>query len=177
MSNDIETRAREFTSSPADDTPTIPKIAATNGHLDPAPLLMEFPSRTYDKIRFGDLDRQGHVNNSVFLTFMETGRVEILYDRDSPLTAPGTSFVIVRAGLDLRGEMFWPGTVSIGTRVTSIGRRSVKMQQALFQDGRCLATADIVLVAMDDKTRRSCPISSFGVRRLSELMTTAPASP
>ncbi len=38
------------------------------------PRLEEFPLRTSDKVRYGDTDRQGHVNNAVFSTFLETGR-------------------------------------------------------------------------------------------------------
>lgn len=37
--------------------------------------LKDFPSVTFDKIRYGDTDRQGHVNNAVFSAFLETGRV------------------------------------------------------------------------------------------------------
>ena len=33
----------------------------------------QFPGRTGDIIRFGDLDPQGHVNNTVFATYFETG--------------------------------------------------------------------------------------------------------
>ena len=42
------------------------------------PRLEQFPGRTADVIRFGDLDPQGHVNNTVFATFFETGRVMLL---------------------------------------------------------------------------------------------------
>ena len=45
----------------------------------------EFPLKTYDKIRYADTDRQGHVNNAVFSTFLETGRVKILYNPDYPI--------------------------------------------------------------------------------------------
>lgn len=169
--DDVETGLREY-NSPSDRAMEAgharPKAKTS---LEPPPRLIEFSSRTSDKIRFGDLDRQGHVNNSVFLTFMETGRCEILYDLDAPLTLPGTSYVIVKSILDLRGEMFWPGIVGIGTRVASIGRSSVQMKQALFQNEKCVATADIVLVHMEHQTRRSCALPPAAVARFSELMT------
>ncbi|HDG9121136.1 TPA: acyl-CoA thioesterase, partial [Pseudomonas aeruginosa] len=44
------------------------------------PELKDFPIHSSDKIRYADTDRQGHVNNAVFATFLETGRVEIIYD-------------------------------------------------------------------------------------------------
>ena len=47
--------------------------------------LEDFVGQAYDKLRYGDTDRQGHVNNAVFATFMETGRVELIYNPEDPL--------------------------------------------------------------------------------------------
>lgn len=52
-----------------------------------------FPVQTYDKLRYGDTDRQGHVNNATMATFFETGRVEILYGVEHPVLAENCSFV------------------------------------------------------------------------------------
>jgi acyl-CoA thioester hydrolase len=128
-----------------------------------------FPLRTYDKIRYGDTDRQGHVNNAVFATFLESGRVEILYDAGNPLADPGCAFVIAQLVLNFRAEVTWPGMVEIGTRVASVGRSSIKLEQALFQNGRCVAIAETTIVQMDETTRRSSPLSSGAVERLSAL--------
>ena len=46
--------------------------------MDDAPTLSQFALHAYDKLRYADTDRQGHVNNSVFSTALETGRVELL---------------------------------------------------------------------------------------------------
>lgn len=45
-------------------------------------MLSDFPVITFDKIRYSDTDRQGHVNNTALSTFLETGRTEILYSID-----------------------------------------------------------------------------------------------
>src|SRR5882762_5091599 len=80
--------------------------------------LEDYPLRTFDTVRYGDTDRQGHVNNAAFATFCETGRVTFFFQGSQPLPPPGTSFVIARLILDFRAELAWPGTVDIGTRVT-----------------------------------------------------------
>jgi acyl-CoA thioester hydrolase len=64
--------------------------------------LEDFPFRTYDKVRYADTDRQGHVNNAAFATYCETGRVEFLFDPQQPLYPPGAAFVIARLALDFR---------------------------------------------------------------------------
>jgi acyl-CoA thioester hydrolase len=129
-------------------------------------VLEEFPARTSDKICYGDTDRQGHVNNAVFATFLETGRVEILHGRGDSLADPGAAFVIARLVLDFRAEVTWPGEVTIGTRVAAIGRSSVKLEQGIFQNGKCVATAETTIVQMDETTRSSRPLSQLARDRL-----------
>jgi acyl-CoA thioester hydrolase len=122
--------------------------------------LDQFPSRTYDKLRYADTDRQGHINNAVFATFLETGRVEFLYDPEAPLTSPDTSFVIASLNLQLRAELFWPGVVEIGTAVTRIGNSSIGIYQGIFQNGKCAATAETVIVHVNSSTQNSQPLSN-----------------
>jgi acyl-CoA thioester hydrolase len=131
------------------------------------PPLATYPLQTHDKLRYADTDRQGHVNNAVFATMLETGRVELLYAADGPLHEAGCSFVIASLHLDFHGEITWPGRVDIGTRVASVGKSSLTLEQALFQDGRCAATARTVIVQVNDASRRSRALSERAVRRLS----------
>lgn len=112
---------------------------------------------TRDLARFGDTDRQGHINNAAYATYSETGRVAFLNDAlgGSPR---GTAPVIVRLEMDFRAEMQWGGEVEIGTAVLSVGRSSFRIAQGIFKAGVCSATAECVLVLMDDETRRSVPV-------------------
>lgn len=121
--------------------------------------LEDFAGRAYDKLRYGDTDRQGHVNNAVFATFMETGRVELIYNADASLLDDGFSFVLAKLDIDYLAEVLWPGTVEIGTRVVKVGRSSVTMEQAVFQNDVCCARALTVVVHFDQMTRKSHPFS------------------
>lgn len=116
--------------------------------------LDNFPLRTFDKLRYSDTDRQEHVNNAIFATLLETGRVEILYDENDPLAETDCAFVIARLTLHFTGEINWPGRVDIGTRVSAISRSSVTLEQALFQSERLVAKAQTVIVQMNESTRR-----------------------
>lgn len=130
----------------------------------------DYPHHSYDKLRYGDTDRQGHINNAVFSTLLETGRVEFLLSPDDPLTAPGCAFVIARLTLDFIGELNWPGRVEIGSGVLKLGRSSVTIRQGLFQNGQLCAAADTVIVQMDETTRKSAPLSPAAVARLEALL-------
>lgn len=137
-----------------------------------APLTIEqYPFMTFEKLRYGDTDRQGHVNNAVFSTMLETGRVEILYDPEIQLAAPGCAFVIVSQNLNYHKELNWPGRVEIGTRVTKIGKSSITFEQAIFQREEMHASATTVIVQMNETTRRSEPLAEKTVNYFSRLIS------
>jgi acyl-CoA thioester hydrolase len=124
----------------------------------PLPQLADFPAQTFDKLRYGDTDRQGHINNAVFASLCETGRVSVLHT-PSPLADPGCAFVIARLDLNYHAELFWPGTVEIGTAVTAVGNSSITFAQALFQNAACAATATSVVVQVNQASRRPQALS------------------
>jgi acyl-CoA thioester hydrolase len=134
------------------------------------PNLADYPLQTYEKLRYADTDRQGHVNNAVFSTMFETGRTELLLAPDRPLNEKGCGFVIANLNVDYWGEITWPGRVEIGTRVMAVGKSSMTLQQALFQHGVCVATAQTVIVQMDESTRKSHPLTDAVVRYLQSLL-------
>jgi acyl-CoA thioester hydrolase len=135
-----------MTEAPSASTPISPTDQAAYRHW------------TTDHARFGDTDRFGHVNNAVFATFCETGRVTVIHDPGRPLTPPGHIFVIAKLTLAFRAEMHWPGQVEIGTGLLRLGRTSFTLGQALYQAGACTATAESVLVLIDNITRRAAPL-------------------
>ncbi len=126
----------------------------------------DFAMRSFDKLRYGDTDRQGHVNNSRFLTFFETGRTEFLYADGMEKADEGCSFVLARVLIDFRAEVLWPGTVEIGTRVIKVGNASVNFEQALFQNDKLVTTCESVLVQMNSTTRKSQPLTQSARARL-----------
>ena len=133
------------------------------------PRLAQFPGRTGDIIRFGDLDPQGHVNNTVFATYFETGRVMLLREPGNELGAPGATTVLARLDISFLREMHWPGTVEIGTGTTKIGRSSYSFLQAIFHEGECAATANATMVMIDRATRKARPLPDEVIARLEQL--------
>lgn len=109
--------------------------------------LSDFSVRSFDTVRYSDCDPQGHVNNVVFTTFMETGRCALLAAGfGSAWQESGSLIVIARLELDFVAEIFWPGQVEIGTSVVKLGNSSIQIEQAVFQEERLVAKAKSVLV-------------------------------
>jgi acyl-CoA thioester hydrolase len=124
---------------------------------------------TDEKLRFGDTDMVGHINNAVYATFFESGRVSFLYDPEQPLKPPGHDFVIVRLVIDFRAEAHYPGNVRIGTRPLALGSRSFTLGQGIFKDDTCIATGESVLVLIDHANRRAVPLPDALRERLRSL--------
>ncbi|GGF25416.1 hypothetical protein GCM10011611_34340 [Aliidongia dinghuensis] len=110
-----------------------------------------------DVLRYGDVDRQNHVNNVVFASFFENGRVHFLDTVVRPLIEPTDLFALVKITVEFRHEMHHPGTAAVGTRLARLGRSSVAFAQGLFNEGRCVAIAESIVVLMDGENRKSKP--------------------
>ena len=136
----------------------------------PQPTLFDYPHRITEIIRYGDLDPQGHVNNAVYATYFESGRVAVFRQPDLGIGVPGGTFVLVRAEINFRKELRWPGNVEVGTAVAEFGRSSFVMRQAVFRDDVCAATGRATLVLLDTETRRSRPLPDDVKARLSRWM-------
>jgi acyl-CoA thioester hydrolase len=133
-----------------------------------APQIADYPHRTTDMIRYADLDPQGHVNNAVFATYFETGRVAMFRNPDLGIGVPDGTFILVRSEIDYMRELRWPGNVEIGTAVMEFGRSSFTVGQVIFNDGACAAAGRFTMVLVDKPTRRPRPLPEDAVTRLSQ---------
>ena len=114
-----------------------------------------------DIIRFGDLDVLGHVNNVAYMVFFETGRVAFLEQLGAPPRdrEHGPVFVLAHIGADYIEELYYPGTVEIGTSVRHIGNSSFHLGHAIFADGVCKAVATSVIVQVQGRPLEAVPLS------------------
>ena len=132
----------------------------------PPPQLADFPHHMTDNIRFADIDIQGHVNNAVIATFVESGRVGFSRDPVHGFKIPDAGFVLRRIVIDYLAEMLFPGQVTIATRVERMGTTSLTLGHALFVGTTCTATAESTMVLVDPATRRPRPFPDAIAKRL-----------
>jgi acyl-CoA thioester hydrolase len=122
--------------------------------LDSTPRLEDFPYRLTDNVRFADLDPNQHVNNAVYATYFETGRVTLMKDRTNGLMPEGVTWIMVRLDMHFRAELRWPGTIEMGLGLVKFGRTSVTFDQVVFSQGKCVASAQSYSVLIDEATRK-----------------------
>jgi len=122
-------------------------------------------------LRYGDTDRQGHINNAAYCTLLESGRVDFLFNEDGThIAGDSRSFVIAKLTVDYLVEMNFPGTAEVGSRILSIGRSSFTVGQAIFMAESCFSSAQSIIVLMDDTTHKSTELTPALISRLQQLM-------
>src|SRR3954453_17883137 len=123
------------------------------------PQLEDFPYRLTDNVRFADLDPNQHVNNAVYATYFETGRVTLMKDPTFGLMPSGLAWIMVRLDIHFRAELKWPGTIEMGLGVSKFGRTSVTLDQVVFSERGCVASSQSVSVLIDEVTRSPAPLT------------------
>jgi acyl-CoA thioester hydrolase len=127
--------------------------------LNANPRLEDFPYRLTDNVRFADLDPNQHVNNAVYATYFETGRVTLMKDLKFGLMPSGLAWIMVRLDIHFRAELKWPGSIEMGLGVSKFGRTSVTFDQVVFSETRCVASSQSVSVLIDEISRRPVPLT------------------
>jgi acyl-CoA thioester hydrolase len=107
-----------------------------------------YPFVHRDEVRFRDLDGMGHVNNAVFLTYMESAR--LAYFRSLGLDGnPLEAVILARAEVDFLSPIELGEQVEVGVRAGRIGTKSFDLEQEVRAGGRLAAEGRFVLVAYD----------------------------
>jgi len=113
-------------------------------------------------VRYGDLDPQGHVNNVVYLTYLESARLGYyqqvgIYHPDSRLL---TGMVVVHNEIDYLASIRFGQGVRVGLRVESLGTKSITFAFQIETDpeGISLARGKSVMVTYDNEKAQSIPI-------------------
>jgi acyl-CoA thioester hydrolase len=115
--------------------------------LDPAAYPISLESNT----RFQDLDVNGHLNNVAFASLFENARV-LLHREVRPWgERPKNERTMVAAvEINYLAEGNFPAPVTVASGIGKVGNSSWTILQAMFQQGRCIATCDTVVVCRTD---------------------------
>ena len=102
-----------------------------------------------ERVRFRDLDALGHVNNAVFLTYIESARVAFLVGLGAATTLEDMALIVARIEIDFRAPVGFGEEVEIEVRASRFGDKSFDLDYELRVDGKIVAEAKSVLVGYD----------------------------
>jgi len=111
------------------------------------------------EIRWRDQDAYGHVNNAVYLTYLEEVRDEWL-ERVLGEAGDSWGYVTARVAIDFRRELTQDDDAIVARLwLTQIGTSSLTTREEIVTAGGELAAeAEAILVARDPDTGRSRPL-------------------
>jgi len=110
-----------------------------------------------ERVRFRDLDAMGHVNNAVFLTYIESARVAFLQQLGA-VSLESMPIIVARIEIDFRAPVSLGEEVEISVRATRFGEKSFDLGYVLRVDGHVVAEAKSVLVGYDYGTGQTIAI-------------------
>ena len=108
----------------------------------------------------------GHVNNAVFLTYIESARVAFLQNLGSATTLEEMAIIVARVEIDFRAPVRFGDEVEVSARVSRFGDKSFDLAHELRVDGNVVAEARTVLVTYDYSKREPMPIPDEWRRKL-----------
>ena len=125
-------------------------------------------------VRFRDTDAMGHVNNAVFLTYLEEARLHFVASLLPQLIEAG--LIMARAECDYVRPITVPaGPVTVTMWVDHVGRSSFALASTIEQAGQVVARARNVIVAYDYASGSSRPLTDTDRAGLQQGTVDAPA--
>ncbi|WP_435363812.1 acyl-CoA thioesterase [Haloarchaeobius sp. DYHT-AS-18] len=118
-------------------------------------------------IRYNDVDLLGHVNNAVYVSYLEEARVEylpeVLGDTDA------LDGVIANLEIDYHRPITLEDDVSVAIAITEVGNSTLHFEYEVRASGEVAATATTVQVAYDAEAGESRELPEAWKQRVREF--------
>lgn len=129
----------------------------------------EFHHRLPLQMRFNDIDMLGHLNNSVYLTFMDLAKARYFEEVEGghvDITSIG--IVVVNINANFCAPTFFHEQIEVETAVVAIGEKSLTMEQRIIRvpDGQVKCSCRTVMAGFDIATNLSVPIQPVWIEKL-----------
>jgi acyl-CoA thioester hydrolase len=119
------------------------------------------------EVAFRDLDVFGHVNNAVYLTYIETARIRYLREVLGIESLEDLLVIVAKVHIDFRSRATLGETLEVRTRVSRIGTKSFDVDHEIQgPDGRLVARAETTLVTFDYRGDSTMPVPDLWRERI-----------
>lgn len=112
------------------------------------------------QLRFNDVDKFGHVNNTVYFSFYDLGKTEYFASVCPGIDWQKNGIVVVHIEADFLAQIYASSPIAVQTAVTEIGSKSFRLVQRVIdtqtREVKCVCTS--VMVAFDLVNHASKPL-------------------
>jgi acyl-CoA thioester hydrolase len=123
-----------------------------------------------EQVRFRDLDPMGHVNNAVFLTYLEQARVALFSELGAVTALEEMNMIVARVEIDFKAPVRLGQEVEISVRASRFGTKSFDLDYELRVEGELVAQAKSVQVAYDYNRREPVPVPAEWREKLAAVV-------
>ena len=130
-----------------------------------------FRHHTDVQIRFNDIDILGHVNNTVYFSFYDTGKAYYFNAvRRGQMNWQEVDTVIANVNCAYISPILFGEKVEVYTRCEALGEKSFKLRQMLVEKttGEVKSVCETVMVSINRETKKSCPIPESWRKQFSD---------
>ena len=129
-----------------------------------------FPYVVEIEVAFRDLDAMGHVNNAVYLSYLETARINYMRDLLDLKDLSELPIILAEATVTYKSPALFGERLLIGCGVARFGGKSFDMVHRIEAgDGRLVALSHTVLVMYDYAAATTMPVPEYLKRRVNDL--------
>ena len=106
--------------------------------------------------RWNDMDCIGHVNNAIFLTYIETARVKLI----EKLGFFELPIIMASIKIDYVNQLKYPSIMEIGQKISRLGNSSFDILTGIYNkdSGELITISTTTLVCYDYKAQKSIKI-------------------
>ena len=136
------------------------------------PSLDLFHDRLRLQLRFNDVDVLGHVNNTVYFSFYDTGKAHYFTNvMGQKMDWKHVETVIANVNCAYISPIYYTDEIEVLTTCISISEKSFKLLQMLrdIKTGDVKSICETVMVSFDKDTKKSRPLDGEWKRRLMEF--------
>lgn len=119
--------------------------------------MTEYTFETSFDPRYPDLDVNGHVNQAVYLSYLEQARTKY-WEEVIGIRHDRTPVAVVRQEIEYEAPIRIDQEVTVAQRIAELGRTSMQIEYEVRADGTVAATAEVVLLALDRERGEAIPI-------------------
>ena len=122
--------------------------------------LTDYPFHYKIQTRWRDMDSFMHVNNAIFLTYIEDARVNLFKRWD--LRDKTKSIIVASIKLDFLQQITHPSELIVGQKISRIGTTSFDIASAVFKndDPDAVATSKVICVCFDYQKNKAVSVYS-----------------
>lgn len=112
------------------------------------------------KVRVGETDMLGHINNTSYFIYMEETRIDFLKNLGINIETHNFAFMLASAKCDFISQGYFGQILDITTDVGRIGNKSITLISTMKEkeSGELIARGEAVLVYFDTGEQQTVPI-------------------